>query len=109
MSWEITGWGITDFNGYVPKTTFWDDFTIADNFGAAAVEDTYKRAMESWKNDYIYLTELVMVLNHKIWQHYEAGNRELSKKYDECWRLADRYAVENLTGDELKYFFDVTD
>ena len=30
--------------GYEPITTFWDDFSIADVFGASAVKDTYKRA-----------------------------------------------------------------
>ena len=54
------------------KTTFWMDFSIADRFGKSAVKDTYKTAFESWKDNYKYLTELVMVLNHKIWEHYEA-------------------------------------
>ena len=55
-------------NGYQPKTTFWMDFSIADKFGIAAIKDTYNRAFKEWKNNHVYLTELVMVLNHKIWQ-----------------------------------------
>lgn len=31
-------------NGYKMKTTFWNDFTIADCFGIDAIEDTYKRS-----------------------------------------------------------------
>ena len=56
--------------GYTPKTTFWEDFSIADKFGLAAVKDTYNRAFDAWKSDHIYLTELVLVLNWKIGQHY---------------------------------------
>ncbi len=59
-------------------TTFWQDFTIADKFGKDAVLDTYRRAFEEWKGDYRYLTELVMVLNHKIWEHYEKTRRSAS-------------------------------
>ena len=56
--------------GYETKTTFYDDFTIADRFGINAVKDTFKRAFEEWKTNVEYVTELVMVLNHKIWHHY---------------------------------------
>lgn len=93
---------------YKLKTTFWDDFSIADMFGERNIRDTYNRAFDGWKDNYIYLTELVMVLNHKIWQHYES-NKEIAALYDELWRFADNYAMENLTGDELNYFCQVTD
>lgn len=49
-----------------------------------------------------------MVLNHKIWQHYES-NKPLAKVYNDLWERADLYASENLTGDELTYFYDTTD
>lgn len=55
-------------NGYELQTTFWNDFSIADRFGLSAVQDTFNRAFEEWKEDYKYLTELVLVLNHKIWR-----------------------------------------
>ena len=94
---------------YEFKTTFWSDFSIADRFGANAVKDTYRRAFAEWKEDYVYLTELVMVLNWKIWEHYECGNEILSKVYDVLWREADEYACENLNGEELRYFYRTTD
>lgn len=97
-----------NINGYETMTTFWQDFTIADNFGVDAVNDTYNRAFNSWKDDYRYLTELVMVLNWKIWQHYE-HNKPLAIAYDKLWKEADSYACENLHGEEARYFFDVTD
>jgi len=97
-----------NLNGYETKTTFWTDFSIADRFGIEAVKDTYNRAFNEWKNNYIYLTELVMVLNHKIWEHYQV-NDVLAEIYNDLWMKADEYAYENLTGDELSYFYRVTD
>ena len=101
-------WNIENELGYHPITTFWDDFTIADAFGKSAVQDTYNRAFKDWKSDYKYLTELVMVLNHKIWQHY-VNNRELALLYNDLWMKADKYACENLKGSELDYFYATTD
>lgn len=36
-----------------------------------AVTDTFHRAFNEWKDNCVYITELVMVLNHKIAQWYE--------------------------------------
>ena len=94
--------------GYKAKTTFWQDFTIADAFGKAAVVDTYKRAMRDWKSNYIYLTELVLVLNHKIWQ-WHLKNTELEHTYHTLWSQCSEYAETHLKGDELMYFYDITD
>ncbi len=91
------------------KTTFWMDFTIADRFGKTAVLDTYKRAFNEWKENYEYLTELVMVLNWKIWEHYEKEEHALAILYDKLWKEADMYAVNNLKDEELEYFYKTTD
>ena len=76
-------------------TTFYMDFTIADKFGIEAIKDTYNRAFKEWKNDYKYLTFLVLNLNHKIWEHYEKHN--------------DEYAMEHLQDNELQYYLNVLD
>ena len=94
---------------YEMKTTFWQDFAIADRFGAAAVRDTYKRAFEGWRHDVEYLTELVMVLNWRLWLHWENGREELARVYDELWRRADLWCCENLKGEELSYYYRTTD
>lgn len=99
---------IKSLNGYETQTTFWDDFTIADKFGISAVKDTFNRAFNEWKKDYKYLTELVLVLNHKIWQWYEK-NEELARVYNDLWEQADTYAVNNLKGEELSYFYNILD
>ena len=94
--------------GYDPMTTFWEDFSIADKYGIAGVKGTYKRAFSEWKDDYKFFTELTLVLNHKIWQHYE-GDRELAALYDRLWREADEYAMNNFKGEELDYYYRITD
>jgi len=90
-------------------TTFWSDFTIADAFGINAVKDTFKRAFEEWKDDYRYLTDLVSVLNHKCWQHYENGNAKMSQLYQELYYEADGYALDTLKGEEFDYFWKKVD
>ena len=94
--------------GYEPKTTFWQDFSIADSFGGAAIQDTFNRAFEEWKSDHIYLTELVLVLNWKIWQWYEK-DEAIAQLYNKLWEQADAYACDNLQGEELQYFYTTTD
>lgn len=101
-------WNIQEMTGYEPKTTFWDDFSIADRFGLNAVQDTYNRAFRGWKDNYVYLTELVLVLNHKIWQHYQT-NEPLAKLYDQLWRKADMWACEHLRGEEIEYYYTTLD
>ena len=88
--------------------TFWSDFTIADLFGIAAVKETYSRVFEEWKNHYRYLTDLVICLNHKIWQWYEK-NEPLARVYNELWDQTAAYALDNLTGEELSYYLEATD
>lgn len=105
---RIRTWNIEAMTGYKPKTTFYEDFSIADAFGVGAIRDTYKRAMGSWSSDCEYLTELVMALNWKIFEHH-GRNDALARLYDELWRTADEYAVEHLKGDELTYYFRTTD
>ena len=95
-------------NGYETKTTFWTDFTIADMFGLNAIQNTYDRAFNEWKNNYCYLTELVMILNWKIWSHYEK-NEKYAELYHMLWSEANAYAHNNLKGEELSYFYRVTD
>lgn len=105
---EIRDWRIEELTGYKPITTFYRDFSIAEAFGEQAIKDTYVEAFEDWKHDYKYLTELVMVLNWKIWEHYE-DNERLAKLYNELWEGLDNYACENLKDEELEYFFRTTD
>lgn len=94
---------------YEFKTTFWMDFTIADKFGIEAVKDTFKRAFSEWKTDYIYLTELTIVVNWKCWEHYKNNNIEISKLYSEYYYQLREYGLDNLKGKELEYFIKTLD
>lgn len=106
----IKTWNIEQMTGYKPQTTFFEDFSIADKFGTKAVEDTYKNAIKTAKFlGKIYLAELVMALNWKIWQHYDEGNETFARVYDRLWKLADGVAVKTLKGEDLNYYFRTID
>jgi len=97
-------------NGYELISTFWQDFSIAEVFSTVAVRETFSRAFSDWKENHVFLTELVIVLNWKIWQHYQQnGSCELSRLYNELWEKADSFAMNNLKGAELDFFLKVTD
>lgn len=78
-----------------------------------AIQDTFNRAFNEWKDNYKYLTELVLVLNHKICYHYaENGTDEENDKaylYNKLWNEANDYALENLQGEQADYFYHITD
>ena len=95
-------------NGYEMKTTFWEDFTIADAFGVSAIEDTYKRAFNGWKHDYVYITELSLVLNWKMFQWYEKDDSKYQTYYNLYTKL-DAWCMDNLRNSELIYYIDTTD
>lgn len=102
----------TDEIGYKQKTTFWQDFTIAEAFGLEAVIDTCTRAFNEWKINHEYITELVLVLNHKGWQHYnDAGGTctPMAEAYFALYYEVSDWCQEHLEGDELEYFYKVTD
>lgn len=90
------------------KTTFFDDFFIADKFWIKAIRDTYQRAFTEWKNNVKYFTEFVVALNWKIWERYEK-DQDIAKVYNELRIEADEFANENFKWDDLDYFYRLTD
>ena len=105
---KIENWNIQEITGYVPKTTFYTDFSIADNYGVSAIQDTFDRAFNEWKNNTVYVTELVMVLNWKIWRWYE-HNDEYAQLYNKLWEEADEWCCNNLKGADAEYYYRTTD
>lgn len=95
-------------NGYEMTTTFMRDFDIADMFGENAIQDTFNRAFNEWKGNYIYLTELVIALNWHIYKWYKKDN-SIAMLYNDLWEQADAYACDNLRDKELSFFYKVTD
>jgi hypothetical protein len=94
--------------GYERISTFYSDFTIADYCGGVnAIKDTFNRSKQ-WLSNVKMWTELVMVLNHKIWYWY-GKNNELAEVYNELWETAANMAVETFKGDDLSYYYSTTD
>lgn len=98
------------FGNYKPITTFWEDFSIAERFDKKAIIDTAKRAYQQWKDDYKYLTELVMVLNHKCW-YWNNENDELMELYRNLYYEYDARAIKYLEKDReaISYYFRTLD
>ena len=98
---------------YQYKTTFWTDFDLAEVFGEESIRSTAERAFEEWKDDIVYLTELVMVLNHKCWDYYYRGDDELSKLYEELYYDYDEKAMDYLQlcnrNDDITYYIRTLD
>lgn len=93
---------------YECKTTFWEDFSIAEAFGEEAIRNTCKRARAEWKNDRIYGTELSMVLNHKSW-HWHKKNIAIGTLYAELWEEFNNWVLDNWKGEDLSYYLKITD
>lgn len=95
--------------GYEMQTTFWTDFNIADRFGLDAIKDTYNRAFNEWKNNEVYATELVLVLNWKSWEHSGTQDGipiadEIGSWYaDKFYELRD-WLLDNWKNDEWKSY-----
>ncbi len=94
---------------YEYQTTFWEDFGIAERFGAKAIRDTYRRARAEWERDQVYGTELSMVLNHKCWYWYGKQNEELSKLYAKLWEEYHGRVLDNWEGEDLTYYLRAID
>ena len=97
-------------NGYGKKrhTTFYSDFSIADEYGEKEIVDTLKRAKKNWKNNVQYMAELVVVLNHKIWEYHQT-NDKLGCLYDKLWRETDAYCRKHFKGEDLSFYFNYID
>lgn len=114
---KLPQWTMAEQIGYEPKTTFWDDFSIADRFDPEAIADTFRRAFTEWRHDVEHIAELVLVLNHKGHWYYQASKQydddeelyQMSQLYFALFRKLDDWANENFTGDDADYYFNVTD
>ena len=95
--------------GKTRKTTFFADLSIAEWCdGAKGVKDTYKRVIAHWKDDVEYMSEFVVALNQKIWQHY-SKNYALAKEYNRLWMQCDDFCRQHFKGEELSYYYRYID
>lgn len=112
---------------FTPSYTFYSDFSIAEfcevyMHDANAVIDTYKRVKESWGKDIKAITEVCMVLNHKIWSFYDGVDSSYLKCSEE-WRQKFAEVYQSLYDDcteyiqktfgndseAMSYYYEVTD
>ena len=125
MEWRskmfnVVDWTIKELTGYEPITTYYTDFGLAEKFGLKEVENTYRRAFKNWHEDIKWMTEICMVLNWKISEHY-GRNNELAKLYDRLWRECDSWILDyeedekgnikykHFTEDEINYYAKTVD
>lgn len=93
---------------YKCKTTFLNDFLIADSFGDQAIQDTFNRAFKEWKNNVVYVTELAMVMSWQSCSWYEK-NQTRSFLYADLYHKVDDWCMNNLKGDDLDYYIKTSD
>ena len=90
------------------ESTFWEEFSIAEDYGGEGVREHYDLVFNQWKDNLKYLTELVLVLNWKISTWYGVDDT-IGKMYDQLWKETDGYAIDTLKGDDLHYYLHTLD
>ena len=80
---NLKDWNIEDQTGYKPLSTFYKDFSLAERFGREAIKNTALRLYYGWWKDDKYLTELVLALQWKAYEHED--NEELSSLYGDLY------------------------
>jgi hypothetical protein len=126
---KLPKWEQAAENGYKPLTTLWQDFSIAERapqFGEdpiRAIRETFKSAVLGGRDNYKFMTELALVLNHKLFAHYTAAERakkhnkvraykhfdRLAREYNAAWLAVDNWCVNNLSEEGRAYYEKVTD
>lgn len=92
------------------NNTFLQDFTIADHFGLAAIQDTYNRSFEAHKDSIEYLDALVVVLENKFFAWCEKDEDKarlygrLSREVDAFILDRDEDGFKNFTREEICYY-----
>lgn len=95
-------------NGYEMTTTFFEDFRIAEAFGPDAVRETFNNAFKNWQLDYVYMTELAIVMSNYSIEHHDT-NEELSDLYTKLYYEVDQYCMDNLKNSALEFYIRTTD
>lgn len=92
-----TPWITPTITGYKPVTTFWTEFCQIEDTGFVNLKEYFQKVFEDNKplNLYPQMTELIMVLNHKCWEHYEHGRYELSRIYQALYEKAYDWALNH--------------
>lgn len=94
---------------YKFKTTLMKDFTTTEKKSIEEVKKKYKEIFSTKHNcNYIYLTELALVLRLKSEEH-SLNNTRLSNLYNKLYEEVNNYIVQTLKDKELDYYFEKLD
>lgn len=95
------------------ESVFWEAFDNADETGKKTITAIAGILFERWKDEVHELTDLVMVINHKCWEHYRNGNDDLSSFYGdlyyEYYEKTINYMEKKGMDSELTYFIRTLD
>ena len=96
---------------YRRRTTFYADLSIAEYYGEANVKDTYNRVMKEWLDNIEYITEFVLCLNWKCWEHHDRDNHGLAVLYHDLYYKSVDEVMEHYKNDQkaLLYYYEITD
>lgn len=116
-AWEEKNFELNLREDYERKTTFTNDFSIAEWFvvseGVDAIADTLASAL-LWKDNIEYFAELLIVLNLKSWEHAARNNRNYSKMYADLYYLVKNLYFDWFNGkpnnnEAVRYYFGYVD
>lgn len=95
------------------REIFWQAFTEAEKDGEATIITIASIMYQRWRDDIEELTDLVMVINHKSWDHYRKGNAKYQEVYTELYYKYYEKALDYLEKegreDDLRYFIRTLD
>ena len=101
---------LSQFTDWRPQFGYWNQFSFIEWQGPEQIQRLYNAFFEDSKTDSRRLTELVMTLNHKIWQMSQNPYyKSICDTYSKLWVYASRYAETHMRGDELSYYLSVID
>lgn len=118
---------LSDMTPYKPKYTFYSDFAIAEfceywMHDKDAVRDTFNRVKESWGKSIEAMTEICLVLNHKIWAFYygidskylgcsDEFSTKMQSLYYELYMECNDFIFDNFKDNEeaIRYYYETTD
>ena len=93
---------------YKFESTFWEEFSIAEDYGPEGIHHHCDIVFEQYKDNLKYLTELVLVLNLKLFIWFKVDD-DLGRMYEQLWMESDQYALNTLKGDDLHYYLSTLD
>jgi len=106
---------MSEMTGYAPIGDIKEAYKMFEEYDTgerdfSVMIDTIKDCIAIYDN-YELATELIMFINWKSWEHFEAGDEDLSQKYVEAfYEIQDfyyNYYEDNSTA--LTYYYKTTD